>query len=142
MKLYVTLTAAALMALGTPSPAQNIENTQSYDWLMRQPVPVTTGDITDRPYRIVGHITKGVHKATIFHADPSHDKVMRELWEKARKMKADAVINAQFGEARNRGFVKGGRDARGTAIRFLKGEELRAWQERDRTAPSCDGRCE
>ncbi|QDH35299.1 hypothetical protein [Porphyrobacter sp. YT40] len=135
MKPAIALAAAALFAIAVPLAAQNIENTQSYEWLMRQPVPVTTGDITDRPYRVIGHITKGVHKATIFHADPSHDKVMRELWEKARKMKADAVIHAQFGEARNRGFVKGGRDARGTAIRFLQGEELLAWQAQQAPAP-------
>ncbi|MFW2349637.1 hypothetical protein [Qipengyuania sp.] len=135
MKPAIIFAAAALFATDLPLAAQNIENTQSYEWLMRQPVPVTTGDITDRPYRVIGHITKGVHKATIFHADPSHDKVMRELWEKARKMKADSVIYAQFGEARNRGFVKGGRDARGTAIQFLRGEELRAWQEQHSPTP-------
>lgn len=127
MKSYVKL-AAVLAFMAVPAASQNIENVESYEWLMRQPVPVTTGDITDHPYRIVGHITKGVHKATIFHKDPSHNKVMRELWEKARKMKADAVINAEFGEARERGFVKGSRQARGTAIRFLKGEELRSWR--------------
>ena len=135
MKPTATLATAVLFAIAAPLAAQNIENTESYEWLMRQPVPVTTGDITDRPYRVIGHITKGVHKATIFHADPSYDKVMRELWEKARKMKADAVIHAQFGEARNRGFVKGGRDARGTAIQFLKGAELEAWQEQHSPTP-------
>ena len=82
MKFIATFLAALMTFAAAPVLAQNIENTQSYEWLMRQPVPVTTGDITDRPYRIVGHITKGVHKATIFHADPSHDKVMRELWER------------------------------------------------------------
>ena len=130
MKLYVKFAVIGLISVAAPLSAQNVDDMESYEWLMQQPVPVTTGDISDRPYRIVGHITKGVHKATIFHKDPSHNKVMRELWEKARKMKADAVIHAEFGEARNRGFTKGSRDARGTAIRFLDGEELRRWNSR------------
>lgn len=129
MKRYLNCAVAGLVILATPLVAQNVENVESYSWLMQQSVPVTTGDITDRPYRVVGHITKGVHKLTIFHRDPSHDKVMRELWEEAEDMDADAVIFAEFGEARNRGFTKGSREARGTAIRFLEGEELRMWQQ-------------
>lgn len=130
MKHYVRFAVAGLIAAAVPLSAQNVDNVESYGWLMQQPVPVTAGDINDRPYRVVGHITKNVHKATIFHRDPSHEKVMRELWEEARDMDADAVVHAQFGEARNRPFKKGVREVRGTAIRFLTGEELRAWQER------------
>lgn len=130
MNRCLQLAIASLIVVAAPLGAQNIDDVESYEWLMQQPIPVTTGDITDRPYRVVGHITKNVHKATIFHRDPSHDHVIRELWEEARKMDADAVVHAQFGEARNRPFRKGVREARGTAIRFLTGEELRAWQER------------
>ncbi|WP_240310856.1 hypothetical protein [Altererythrobacter sp. ZODW24] len=128
MSLKLSMPLAIALAISAPAMAQNVDNTEGYEWVMSQKVPVTAGDITDRPYRIVGHITKGVHKATVFSKNPSQRKVYKELWEKARKMKADAVIFAEFGEARRGAFVHGNREARGVAIRFLKGAELEAWQ--------------
>ncbi|MGB5723662.1 MAG: hypothetical protein WBM39_04550 [Parasphingorhabdus sp.] len=115
------------LAVSSAAAAQNVENTSSYEWVMSQEVPVTDGDITDRPYRVVGQLTKKVRRLTIFSKHSSPQKVYRELWEKARnKYKADAVIFADFGQA---GRIQ--REARGTAIRFLKGEELIAWRARN-----------
>lgn len=117
---------AFVFAAQSPATAQNVENMQSYDWLMAQEVPVTDGDITDRPYRVIGHVQKGVRRATVFSKHASRDKVYRELWERARnKLDADAVIFAQFGAATRRY-----REAHGTAIRFLRGAELEAWRAR------------
>src|SRR3712207_719184 len=61
-------------------------------------VPVFPHDITDRPYEVIGEVKAGVRKATIFSKEASQGKIYRELWERAAKLKADAVINAKYGE--------------------------------------------
>lgn len=123
--MRTVLIAAVALAVAQPAVAQNIENTSTYAYLMSLPVPVVEGDITDRPYRVIGYIDKGVRKATVFSKPASHDKVMRELWEKGRKMGADAVINAGYGEARKVAFSGWGtREARGVAIKFLTDAEI------------------
>jgi hypothetical protein len=81
-------------------------------------VPVFPGDITDRPYVVVGKVKAGVRKATIFSKESSEGKIYRELWERAEKMGADAVINAQYGEAHVSLTSWGKTNATGTAIRF------------------------
>ncbi len=125
--LAIAFAATLALAVSSAAAAQNVENTASYEWVMSQEVPVTDGDITDRPYRVVGKLTKKVRRLTIFSKHSSPQKVYRELWEKARnKYKADAVIFANFGEA-----GRAQREARGTAIRFLKGAELTAWRARN-----------
>src|ERR1043166_1892437 len=57
-------------------------------------VPVFPYDLTDRPYTVVGEVKAGVRKATVFSKSPSQEKIYRELWERAQKLGADAVINA------------------------------------------------
>jgi hypothetical protein len=61
-------------------------------------VPVFAGDITDRPYEVIGEVEAGVRKTTIFHPKASEKKIYRELWERARKLDADAVIKATYGK--------------------------------------------
>lgn len=90
-----------------------------YEELMRLPVPVTASDIADRKYEVIGSVEAGVRKATVFSRDPSEQKVYRELWERGKKLNADAIINATYGEARITAFSWGKRQARGVAIRFL-----------------------
>lgn len=134
MRAYIL--AIALLAASAPAFGQNIANTSSYSYLKSLPVPVVEGDITDRPYRVVGHITKGIRKATVFSKAASYDKVMRELWESARKMGADAVVNAQFGEARKQAFSSWGtREARGMAIKFLTDAEIAAMAPQKEVEP-------
>lgn len=120
-------TAAVAIALAmavTPAAAQNIDAVTTYEELLEMDVPVIAGDITDRPYRVVEHITKGVRKATIFSRDPSQEKVYRELWERGRKVGADAVLNATYGPAERRALSAGSREARGDAVVFLTDEEI------------------
>ncbi|MEH3157804.1 MAG: hypothetical protein PGN08_02105 [Sphingomonas taxi] len=49
-------------------------------------MPVFAGDITERPYRVIGEVKAGVRKATVFSKSSSEAKIYRELWERARKM--------------------------------------------------------
>ena len=81
-------------------------------------VPVFPYDIKDRPYEVVGEVKAGVRKATVFSKSPSQAKIYRELWERAEKLGADAVINASYGDAHMTAFSWGKANATGTAIRF------------------------
>ena len=86
-------------------------------------VPVYPGDITDRPYKVIGGIEAGVRKATIFSKSSSEGKIYRELWERAEKMGADAVIKAEYGEAKVSLESWGKTKAKGIAIKFLDATE-------------------
>lgn len=81
-------------------------------------VPVFPYDITDRPYTVVGEVSAGVRKATIFSKEASQEKIYKELWERAEKMGADAVINATYGDSHISAFSWGKTNATGTAIKF------------------------
>ena len=82
-------------------------------------VPVFPYDITDRPYEVLGEVKAGVRKATVFSKSPSQDKIYKELWERAQKLGADAVVKAQYGDAHVSAFSWGKANATGTAVRFL-----------------------
>ncbi|MEO5865717.1 MAG: heavy metal-binding domain-containing protein [Sphingomonas sp.] len=81
-------------------------------------VPVFAYDITDRPYTVVGEVKAGVRKASVFSKEASQAKIYRELWERAEKMGADAVVNARYGDSHISAFSWGKTNATGTAIRF------------------------
>ncbi len=81
-------------------------------------VPVFATDITDRPYTVVAEVTAGIRKPTIFSKEASQKKVYRELWERAEKLGADAVINARYGDAHVTAFSWGKTNATGTAVKF------------------------
>lgn len=81
-------------------------------------VPVFPYDIKDRPYEVVGEVKAGVRKATVFSKSPDQKKIYGELWERAEKLGADAVINAKYGDAHMTAFSWGKSNATGTAIRF------------------------
>ena len=83
-------------------------------------IPVFPYDITDKPYEVVGEVTAGVRKATIFSKAPSQDKVYNELWERAQKLGADAVVRASYGDPHVTAFSWGSVKATGIAVRFRK----------------------
>ena len=61
-------------------------------------VPVFPYDLPDRPYTVVGEVKAGVRKATVFSKSPSQAKIYKELWERAEKLGADAVITRDLGD--------------------------------------------
>lgn len=87
-------------------------------------VPVISGDVNDRPYRVVAEIRVNIAKVTYFSRDPSEARVYKELWERARKVGADAVVNARYSEAIPGGWTYGRRKASGQAIKFLSDAEI------------------
>ena len=119
----------ALILLQNIDPAPQVRP-PGYVEVRAMTVPVIPGDINDRPYRVVGEIKTAVRKMTVFEKDPSEAKVYRELWERARKLGADAVVNAKYGETLYGGWTWGRRHASGQAIKFLTDDEIAARQPR------------
>lgn len=121
MKAIFSGGLAAMLLLAAPSVAQVdaprdvAQNIKAAD--LPNP-PVIAGDIIDRPYTVIGEITAGVRKATVFSKSSSPEKIYRELWERGRKMHADAVIHASFGKAHVAAMSWGQTTATGVAIKF------------------------
>lgn len=113
MLLAVTLAIGASGALARDKPARTyaIVNPDAG-------VPVFAGDITDRPYTVIGEVKAGVRKATVFSKSSSEPKIYRELWERAEKLGADAVINARYGNSHVSAVSWGKTNAIGTAVKF------------------------
>ncbi|WP_313809021.1 hypothetical protein [Sphingobium sp.] len=104
--------AVATPALAQPAPAAPLVNEDVG-------VPVFPYDITDRPYEVLGEVKAGVRKATVFSKSPSQEKIYKELWERAQKLGADAVVKAQYGDAHVSAFSWGKANATGVAVKFL-----------------------
>lgn len=113
--------AAVALAACSPALAEDKTASSSAPPLINEDVgvPVFPYDITDRPYRVLGEVKAGVRKATIFSKSPSQEKIYKELWERGRKLGADAVINAKYGDAHVTALSWGSASATGTAIKFL-----------------------
>jgi uncharacterized protein YbjQ (UPF0145 family) len=116
MKKFVLVASALAVALAQPAFAG-----AKKDFVVVNEdvgVPVFPHDFKDRPYEVLGEVKAGVRKATIFSKSPSQAKIYRELWERAEKLGADAVINAAYGDAHVTAMSWGKSNATGTAIRF------------------------
>lgn len=113
------------VALATAAGAQDMTprvNEAAATVVARRP-PVTAGDIVDRPYRVIGPVRTTVRKLFIFNPAPTEDKIWRELWERAERMGADAVIFAEYGSAETELGKVGAREASGRAIKFLPAQQ-------------------
>ena len=115
----ILLPLIAALAAQNVDPQPVAREPQTYAELMAAPVPVTTSDITDRPYRVVARVQRNVRKATIFSKGASPEKLERELWERGRKAGADAVINARYGGERVTAMSWGAAKVEGDAVKFL-----------------------
>ena len=103
-------------------------------------VPVFPYDFKDRPYEVLGEVNAGVRKATVFSKSPSQEKIYKELWERAEKLGADAVINASYGDAHITAFSWGKSNAKGTAIKFKPAAAAPAAEPTaEAPAPATDG---
>jgi uncharacterized protein YbjQ (UPF0145 family) len=120
MKALKYLPLAALLALGVAHPALAKKEPKRAPVVMNDAVgvPVFPHDITDRPYEVLGEVKAGVRKATVFSKEASQEKIYKELWERAERMGADAVIKADYGESHVSAFSWGKTNATGVAIRF------------------------
>lgn len=97
-------------------------------------IPVFANDIEDKPYVIVAGIEAGIRKATIFSKAASEKKIYNELWERAEKVDADAVVLAAYGKSKISAFSWGRTGATGIAIRFLTDDEIAKGVQGERAA--------
>jgi hypothetical protein len=117
MKKFVIVASALAVSFGQPAFAG--EAKKAYVVVNEDVgVPVFPYDFKDRPYEVLGEVKAGVRKATVFSKSPDQKKIYNELWERAEKLGADAVINASYGDAHMTAFSWGKANAKGTAIRF------------------------
>lgn len=131
MKKLSVLTAVALAAAAVSSPALAKKQATYVMVNEEMGVPVFPYDITDKPYKIVGVVTAGVRKATIFSKEPSQKKIYAELWERGEKLNADAVIGAKYGDSHMTAMSWGSTKAGGVAIKFLTEAEIAAGTKGD-----------
>ena len=119
-RLVVIASACALASLALSSPAVAGADAKKEFVVVNEEfgVPVFPYDIKDRPYEVVGEVNAGVRKATVFSKSPNQGKIYRELWERAEKLGADAVIKASYGDAHMTAFSWGKTNATGTAVKF------------------------
>lgn len=119
----VLLSLAAIALAGAPAAAKDRE--RNYPVMNEDVgVPVFPHDIEDKPYVIVAGIEAGVRKATIFSKEPSQKKIYNELWERGKKLDADAIVLATYGDSKVSAFSWGRTGATGIAIRFLTEKEI------------------
>ncbi len=122
MKLVKYVLVGTLLATGGASMAEAKGKKDAKQFVVVNEdvgVPVFAYDITDRPYEIVGEVKAGIRKATVFSKEASQEKIYKELWERADKMGADAVINAKYGDSHISALSWGKTNATGTAVKFV-----------------------
>jgi uncharacterized protein YbjQ (UPF0145 family) len=119
MKFNMLFAAAVMAGAALATPALSKDAPKTYK-VVNEAVglPVFPYDITDRPYTVLGEVKAGVRKATVFSAEASQAKIYGELWERAEKMGADAVVKASYGEAHVSAFSWGKTNATGIAVKF------------------------
>jgi hypothetical protein len=113
MRRISTLVILALMS----SWSANVADAKAMRDVAGDVPPVYSGDV-ERPYRIVGEIRDNLRKHFAFQESPSEEKIYAEIWERARKLGADAVINARYGATERTLFNHGRTPISGTAIKF------------------------
>lgn len=119
MKVSISISLAVLLAAGTAPAVAKDKPAKTYVVVNEDVgVPVFAYDITDRPYTVIGEVKAGVRKATVFSKEASQEKVYRELWERAEKLGADAVIKAAYGDSHVSAMSWGKTNATGIAIKF------------------------
>ena len=79
---------------------------------------LTEGDITDRPYKVIGDLKVTVNKTTIFNKDPTREMVDVKFRKDASELGADAVILIRYGTVGIGLITWGSLDANGRAIKF------------------------
>lgn len=82
---------------------------------------VTEGDITNRPYRIVGDVSVSVKKVGIVDRPPIEVKAENAIKAKAAELGADAVILVRYDRHGFTGLSMGRIDATGRAVVFGSG---------------------
>lgn len=134
IKLAMLLSACTIMSAQS-LPAQAEDKGEFVVVNEEMGVPVFPYDVTDKPYKIVGPVKAGVRKATMFSKEPSQKKIYNELWERGKKMGADAIVNATYGDSHISALSWGKTNALAFAVKFLTVDDIAAGEQGE-TAPA------
>lgn len=125
MKLscYLIVAASGALVSGCSTwSAGEVTNVRPTSHEVKQVLPeqvlLTDGDISDRPYTVLGDISVTVNKTTVFHSDPTKDMVNEKLKVEAAKLGADAVIHVRYGTVGISMMSWGSLDGKGRAVQF------------------------
>jgi uncharacterized protein YbjQ (UPF0145 family) len=80
---------------------------------------VTEGDISDRPYTVIGSVSAKVGKLTWVSQNPNTDMVDSKLRREGQKLGADAVVRVRYSPTGASMMSWGGMKAEGTAIKYV-----------------------
>jgi hypothetical protein len=84
-----------------------------------QNIFISSVDITERKYEVIGDIMATVNKTTAFHPNPTEAMVNEKLKEKAAEVGADAVILVRYGKMGVSLWSYGSLEGKGRAIKFI-----------------------
>ena len=79
---------------------------------------ISTGDIEDKIYTLLGRLKVSVNKTTVFHSDPTIEQVNMKLKDEASKIGADAVINVIYDGPKITLRSWGTLDGEGDAVKY------------------------
>lgn len=88
--------------------------------IMSKHILLTDGDITYRPYRVIGDIKITISKWSILDKTPTQAMINKRLKEEAAKRGADAVIFVRYGTPGIGAFTWGKLQGRGRAVAFIR----------------------
>lgn len=94
--------------------------TQEVKQVLPERVLLAEGDISDRPYTVLGDLSVTVNKTTVFHADPTKEMVNDKLKAEAAKLGADAVTHVRYGSVGVSMMSWGSLDGKGRAVQFKR----------------------
>ncbi|MBI5753054.1 MAG: hypothetical protein HZA59_13070 [Hydrogenophilales bacterium] len=122
---YLAALASGLLVSGcatwSTGEVMNVRpTTQEAKQVSPEKILLTEGDISDRPYAVLGDISVTVNKTTIFHAEPTREMVNDKLREEAAKLGADAVTHVRYGTVGISLMSWGSLDGKGRAVSFTR----------------------
>lgn len=122
---YLIAVASGLLVTGCSTwSAGKVTNVRPTTHEVKQVFPerviLTEGDISDRPYTVLGDISVTVNKTTIFHSDPTKEMVNESLRKEAAKFGADAVTHVRYGTVGIAMMSWGSLDGKGRAVQFKR----------------------
>lgn len=79
---------------------------------------VTEGDISDRPYTVLGTVSAKAGKLTWISRNPDRGDIDMKLRDKARQMGADAVVRVHYTPTGASMMSWGGIEGEGVAIKY------------------------
>ena len=79
---------------------------------------ISTGDIADKIYTLLGRLKVSVSKTTLLHSDPTIEQVNMKLKDEASKIGADAVINVIYDGPKITLISWGTLDGEGDAVKY------------------------